>query len=187
MIVPWGENGSNAHEGEPAGGTETISLRGLTRANSNWWCNNGITAEGARRMRIGDKSMVGVRRGVLEGHLPTCGGNGMYFGRLPDHGHAVVPGARQRREEVGVNQPTRVGASSAGCREAVEKILWNPRRALRYCADFAESDYVGLAVRYRLNGRQIKNSIMLVWVLEKERGTTLSLDVLSHAPPMPLL
>ena len=52
-----------------------------------------------------------------------------------------------------------------------------PLQAIRYCTDFAESDYAGLASRYWLIRRQIKNFIVLVRVLVREQGMPLSLDI----------
>jgi len=59
-----------------------------------------------------------------------------------------------------------------------QKTSLEPLQAIRYCTDFAESDYTGLAVQYYwLIRRQIKNSIVLVRVLVREQGMPLSLDI----------
>lgn len=57
----------------------------------------------------------------------------------------------------------------------------DPRRASRYRVEFADEDYHMLASGYLLNGRQIKNSIVLARALARERGVPLSLDVLQRA------
>lgn len=62
-----------------------------------------------------------------------------------------------------------------------EKILSKPRKASRYRADFSASDYQGLAEEFELNGRQIKNSIVLARALARERKTSLNLSVLHRA------
>ena len=60
-------------------------------------------------------------------------------------------------------------------------ILSKPRKASRYRANFSASDYQGLADEFELNGRQIKNSIVLARALAKERRTPLNLSVLRRA------
>ena len=62
-----------------------------------------------------------------------------------------------------------------------EKILAKPRKASRYRADFSAKDYEGLAEEFELNGRQIKNSIVLARALARERRTPLNLSVLHRA------
>ena len=62
-----------------------------------------------------------------------------------------------------------------------EKIAKNPRRAARYRVDFSNDDYSSLGSDYELNGRQIKNSIVLARALARERGTPLSLAILRRA------
>ena len=62
-----------------------------------------------------------------------------------------------------------------------EKILSKPRKASRYRADFSAEDYKGLAEEFELNGRQIKNSIVLARALARERRTPLNLSVLHRA------
>lgn len=57
----------------------------------------------------------------------------------------------------------------------------NPLKASRYRVDFSGADYSSLAARYQLNGRQIKNSIVLARALARERRTALSLEVLQRA------
>lgn len=65
--------------------------------------------------------------------------------------------------------------------KASEKILSKPRKASRYRADFSAADYQGLAEEFELNGRQIKNSIVLARALARERKTPLNLSVLHRA------
>uniref|UniRef100_A0A6S8JUK5 AAA+ ATPase domain-containing protein n=1 Tax=Amphora coffeiformis TaxID=265554 RepID=A0A6S8JUK5_9STRA len=65
--------------------------------------------------------------------------------------------------------------------EVPERILANGRRASKYRAAFSEEDYASLGARYELNGRQIKNSIVLARALARERGTPLELPVLHRA------
>jgi DNA replication protein DnaC len=65
--------------------------------------------------------------------------------------------------------------------EPAERVLQNPRRAPKYREDLANVDYKKLASGYQLNGRQIKNSIVLARALARERGTPLSLSVLHRA------
>lgn len=62
-----------------------------------------------------------------------------------------------------------------------DRISKNPRKASRYRVDFSESDYQNLASGCQLNGRQIKNSIVLARALARERGIPLSLPVLERA------
>jgi DNA replication protein DnaC len=65
--------------------------------------------------------------------------------------------------------------------EVSSKIAANPRKASKYRIDFSDSDYHGLASGYLLNGRQIKNSIVLARALARERGLPLSLPILKRA------
>jgi len=65
--------------------------------------------------------------------------------------------------------------------KASEKILSKPRKASKYRIDFSVSDYQELAERFQLNGRQIKNSIVLARALARERRTPLNLSVLHRA------
>jgi len=62
-----------------------------------------------------------------------------------------------------------------------EIILSKPRKASKYRADFSAEHYKGLAEEFELNGRQIKNSIVLARALAKERRTPLNLSVLRRA------
>ena len=55
------------------------------------------------------------------------------------------------------------------------------RKLSRYRLDFTTKDYETLAQAFDLNGRQIKNSIVLARALAKERGVSLSLDILVRA------
>jgi SpoVK/Ycf46/Vps4 family AAA+-type ATPase len=62
-----------------------------------------------------------------------------------------------------------------------ERIVKNRRKASRYRVDFSDTDYQILASRYALNGRQIKNSIVLARALARERGMSLSMPILRRA------
>jgi len=55
------------------------------------------------------------------------------------------------------------------------------RKLSRYRLEFTTKDYETLADAFDLNGRQIKNSIVLARALAKERGVSLSLDILVRA------
>ena len=57
----------------------------------------------------------------------------------------------------------------------------DPRKLSRYRTDFTEEEYRGLAEGHKLNGRQIKNSIVLARSLARERGVPLSIEVLGRA------
>jgi len=57
----------------------------------------------------------------------------------------------------------------------------NPRKASRYRMDFSHQDFLDLGAKYLLNGRQIKNSIVLARALSRERGVPLSSSVLQRA------
>lgn len=57
----------------------------------------------------------------------------------------------------------------------------NPRKVSRYRADFTDEEYRSLASGYKLNGRQIKNAIVLARSLARERGVPLSIDILKRA------
>ena len=65
--------------------------------------------------------------------------------------------------------------------EILPRIAKNPHRASKYRVDFSDDDYKTLASAYELNGRQIKNSIVLARALARERGTPLSMAVLRRA------
>ena len=65
--------------------------------------------------------------------------------------------------------------------EVPTRISKNPRKASRYRMDFTQADYDSLAAKYQLNGRQIKNSIVLARALARERGSPLSLPILQRA------
>ena len=62
-----------------------------------------------------------------------------------------------------------------------ERIIKNRRKASRYRVDFSDADYQNLASGYELNGRQIKNSIVLARALARERGMSLSMQILHRA------
>jgi len=65
--------------------------------------------------------------------------------------------------------------------KASERIISKPRKASKYRVDFSAADYKELAENFELNGRQIKNSIVLARALAKERKTPLNLAVLHRA------
>ena len=65
--------------------------------------------------------------------------------------------------------------------KASERILSKPRKASKYRVDFSTADYQELAESFELNGRQIKNSIVLARALARERKTPLNLPVLHRA------
>lgn len=54
-------------------------------------------------------------------------------------------------------------------------------RPSKYRMKFTESEYADLGSAYKLNGRQIKNSIVLARALARERGQPLCMDVLKRA------
>jgi len=58
---------------------------------------------------------------------------------------------------------------------------FNPRKISKYREEFTKDEYNKLASGYLLNGRQIKNSIVLARALARERGHPLSLDILKRA------
>ena len=55
------------------------------------------------------------------------------------------------------------------------------RKMSKFRKSFTVEDYQHLAELFKLNGRQIKNSIVLARALARERGVSLSLDVLKRA------
>jgi SpoVK/Ycf46/Vps4 family AAA+-type ATPase len=63
----------------------------------------------------------------------------------------------------------------------LDHIVKNPRKSSKYRMDFSEEDFLSLASGFQLNGRQIKNSIVLARALARERGTPLSLTILQRA------
>jgi len=63
----------------------------------------------------------------------------------------------------------------------LERIVSKPRKACKYRADFSLQDYRILAESFELNGRQIKNSIVLSRALARERKTPLNMTVLNRA------
>jgi len=65
--------------------------------------------------------------------------------------------------------------------DASKSIRSKPRKASRYREEFSTTDYATLAERFELNGRQIKNSIVLARALARERGSPLNLSVLNRA------
>jgi len=62
-----------------------------------------------------------------------------------------------------------------------DRISRNARKASKYRLEFDKSDYSTLAFGYQLNGRQIKNTIVLARALARERGLPLSLEILRCA------
>jgi len=65
--------------------------------------------------------------------------------------------------------------------EMPEKIAKSSRRAAKYRVPFSDEDYQELGAGYSLNGRQIKNSIVLARALARERGMPLSKPILKRA------
>ena len=65
--------------------------------------------------------------------------------------------------------------------EVPTRIASNPRKASRYRMNFSEADFMNLGSGFFLNGRQIKNSIVLARALARERGMPLSLPILRRA------
>mmetsp|Transcript_37504 Transcript_37504/g.78563 ORF Transcript_37504/g.78563 Transcript_37504/m.78563 type:complete len:883 (+) Transcript_37504:154-2802(+) len=57
----------------------------------------------------------------------------------------------------------------------------NPRKVSKYRMDFTSEEYQNLASGYSLNGRQIKNAIVLARSLARERGLPLSIAILKRA------
>lgn len=57
----------------------------------------------------------------------------------------------------------------------------NPRKVSKYRTDFTGEEYQNLASGYTLNGRQIKNAIVLARSLARERGLPLSIAILKRA------
>ena len=55
------------------------------------------------------------------------------------------------------------------------------RKMSKFRKSFTVEDYQHLAELFKLNGRQIKNSIVLARALARERGVSLSLDVLKRS------
>jgi len=62
-----------------------------------------------------------------------------------------------------------------------EIIAKSPRKISKYRQEFTAEEYHSLASGYNLNGRQIKNSIVLARALARERGVPLSLNVVKRA------
>ena len=65
--------------------------------------------------------------------------------------------------------------------QIVPRIATSSRKTSKYRMDFTSEEYKSLASAFQLNGRQIKNSIVLARALARERGVPLSLDVLKRA------
>ena len=65
--------------------------------------------------------------------------------------------------------------------EILPRIATNPRKLSKHRMDFTAENYHQLASGYMINGRQIKNSIVLARALARERGVPLSLEVLERA------
>jgi len=62
-----------------------------------------------------------------------------------------------------------------------ERIAKSPSLASKYRLHFSDKDYSTLASGYQLNGRQIKNSIVLARALARERRMPLSMVILQRA------
>jgi hypothetical protein len=56
--------------------------------------------------------------------------------------------------------------------QVLERITSKPHKASKYRSEFSATDYDSLSERYELNGRQIKNSIVLARALARERGVS---------------
>eukprot|EP00986_Skeletonema_menzelii_P002509 scaffold678_cov146-Skeletonema_menzelii.AAC.17 len=67
------------------------------------------------------------------------------------------------------------------CGHILPHIATSSRKISKYRMNFTAEDYKSLASAYQLNGRQIKNSIVLARALARERGVPLSNDVLKRA------
>lgn len=65
--------------------------------------------------------------------------------------------------------------------DKIEASTNNPRKVSKFRRDFSEVDYQRLGDTYELNGRQIKNSIVLARALARERGAPLSMSILQRA------
>lgn len=65
--------------------------------------------------------------------------------------------------------------------EIPERIAKSARKASRYRMHFSETEYNNLSKGYLLNGRQIKNSIVLARALARERGVPVSIPILKRA------
>jgi DNA replication protein DnaC len=65
--------------------------------------------------------------------------------------------------------------------ELPEKIAKSSRKSSKYRVHFSDQDYKELGIGYLLNGRQIKNSIVLARALARERGVPLSRPILKRA------
>ncbi len=61
------------------------------------------------------------------------------------------------------------------------RIAKSPKKLSKYRMNFTDEDYQELASGFQLNGRQIKNSIVLARALSRERGVPLSLEILKRA------
>jgi hypothetical protein len=61
------------------------------------------------------------------------------------------------------------------------RVASNPHKASRFRVSFTDDDYKSLATSYHLNGRQIKNSIVLARALARERQMPLDLSILRRA------
>ena len=64
---------------------------------------------------------------------------------------------------------------------ALPDVVNKPRKLSKYRDNFTEEDYHLLASSFSLNGRQIKNSIVLARALARERGISLSVEILHRA------
>lgn len=65
--------------------------------------------------------------------------------------------------------------------EPIAEVANNPRKLSKYRDAFTDEDYDLLASKFSLNGRQIKNSIVLARALARERGISFSTEILQKA------
>jgi hypothetical protein len=61
------------------------------------------------------------------------------------------------------------------------KTNMSKKKASKYRVGFSDTEYQELAIRYQINGRQIKNSLVLARALSRERGVPLDMQVLQRA------
>jgi SpoVK/Ycf46/Vps4 family AAA+-type ATPase len=85
------------------------------------------------------------------------------------------------RAKVWKNLIELVPAQPKSVKEAAAKSTLSKRKASKYRVDFTDEDFQSLGSGYELNGRQIKNSIVLARALARERGMPLSIPILHRA------
>ena len=78
-------------------------------------------------------------------------------------------------------QPKSMREASDAADGSVNSSSKSLRKMSKYRVDFTADDYKSLASGYQLNGRQIKNSIVLGRALARERGMPLSMPILRRA------